>query len=159
MNIHDPIESAFELLNQQLEVHNIKVVKSFDPQVPYILGDTNQLQQIFVNLLTNARDAIYEAHRPEGGEIFVATALNPEKDKVVITVGDNGTGILEQELHNIFNPFYTTKCPNRGIGLGLSIVYRIIENHAGTIIAASTMGEGTTFTITLPIARTEAAVL
>jgi signal transduction histidine kinase len=102
------------------------------------------LNQVFLNLITNAAQAIEKF-----GKITITTQL--ENDKAVIKVADTGVGIPEQNLRKIFEPFFTTKPVGQGTGLGLSIVYKIIEQHNGTIDVKSKVGEGTEFTITLPV--------
>ncbi|MCM8813351.1 MAG: ATP-binding protein [Candidatus Omnitrophica bacterium] len=156
LDIHDPLEKALSLIAQQLTVHNIQVVRELG-DVPPILGDMNSLQQVFVNLLTNARDAVDSARRPEGGVITVKSALSSDGKKVEISVSDNGCGIPAENLDHVFNPFFTTKSPHGGMGLGLSIVYRIVEDHRGVIRVSSQVHTGTTFTIILP--TQEAAVV
>jgi len=154
LDVNKPLEDSFMLLGVQLKVHNISLRKYLAKNLPHINGDPNQLQQAFLNLLTNARDAIDSLKRRDGGEITVKTSLSKDKKYVEVIFQDTGCGISKENLDNIFNPFFTTKSPNGGIGLGLSIVYRIIENHNGRIGVESRTGEGATFRITLPILPT-----
>jgi signal transduction histidine kinase len=106
----------------------------------------NELEQVFVNLCDNALDAM-----PQGGELTLSTQVQREHS-IVIQVRDTGTGISHARLLRIFEPFYTTKEPGKGTGLGLAICRRIIDDAGGTIEAASELGQGTTFTICLPLA-------
>ena len=152
LDVNKPIEDSLMLLGEQLRVHNIRLNKSLATDLPKIKGDTNQLQQVFLNIITNARDAIDCLKRPEGGDITVESSLNRDRTAIEITFKDNGCGIPSEDLENIFNPFFTTKSTEGGIGLGLSIAYRIIENHRGRIDVESKVGEGTTFKIYLPLA-------
>ena len=159
LDINKPIEDSLMLLNEQLKVHNIRFRKDLDKDLPRIKGDSNQLQQVFLNLITNARDAIDIRNDPSGGELIIKTALSEDKKSIEIFFEDSGCGIPGEDMENIFNPFFTTKSPDGGIGLGLSIVYRIIENHKGRIEAESKLGKGTVFKIALPVERKEAQVL
>ena len=155
LDVNQPIEDSLMLLSQQLKVHNIRLKTSLGRNLPKIRGDSNQLEQVFLNLITNARDAIDSLRSPDGGEIIVESALSKDKKNIEITFKDTGCGIARENLGNIFNPFFTTKSPDGGIGLGLSIVYRIIEHHKGKIEVDSEEGKGTTFKITLPVSYTD----
>ncbi len=152
IDINEPVKDSFMLLNTQLETHNITVKNRLAKDLPLIMGDANQLEQAFINLITNASDAIDSLKDSNGGEIILESSLSQDKGYLEITFKDTGGGISGNDLEHIFNPFYTTKAPDRGIGLGLSIVYRIIETHKGSIEVDSEEGKGTTFKITLPIA-------
>ena len=127
--------------------------------MPNIKGDTNQLEQVFLNLITNARDAImekYENEKPMNGDtesIEIITRPSATDDSLIeILFKDSGNGIKEKDQTNIFDPFYTTKEVGKGTGLGLSISYGIINDHKGQIEVAETGPEGTMFKVTLPIA-------
>ncbi len=150
LDINQPIEDSLMLLNEQLRVHNIRVKKSLNSNLPGIQGDPNQFEQVFLNLITNAKDAIDNLMSPDGGELIVKTSLSRDKKNIEILFEDTGCGIPKENLEHIFNPFFTTKSPEGGIGLGLSIVYRIIENHKGKVEVESEEGKGTAFKITLP---------
>ena len=121
---------------------NVKVTKLLSP-VPPVYGCASELRQVLVNLILNSIDAL-----PDGGEIVLQTAKVGEL--VLISVKDNGAGITEEVKSRVFEPFFTTK-PDRGTGLGLSVAHRIILNHDGEIGVESRLGEGTTFTIKLPV--------
>ncbi len=151
ININKPLEDSLMLLTEQFRVHSISLKKSLAEDLPKIQGDSNQLQQIFINLIINARDAIDSLNNPDGGTLSIKTALTEDKQDIEIIFEDTGCGIPKEQLEHIFNPFFTTKSPNGGMGLGLSIVYRIIENHKGKIEVESEEGKGTTFKITLPV--------
>ncbi|GBE39615.1 sporulation kinase E [bacterium BMS3Bbin08] len=151
IDISRPIEDALMLLNEQLRLHNIKVKKSLPRRLPGIRGDHNQLEQAFINIITNAKDAIDSLNDPGGGVIKIKGAVSKDKKHVELTFSDTGCGIAKAEATSIFNPFFTTKSPDGGMGLGLSIVYRIVENHGGSIDAQSQAGMGTTFKIMLPV--------
>ncbi|MFH1678461.1 MAG: ATP-binding protein [Candidatus Omnitrophota bacterium] len=153
LDINQPIDDSFMLLNEQLRLHNIKVEKYLNPDLPRVKGDSNQLQQVFLNFITNARDAIDALNKGSGGKIAVTTDLDKGRQSIKVIFSDTGCGIKKEDLSNIFNPFYTTKSPGGGIGLGLSICYRIIQEHKAAIEVESRLGEGTTFTLTFPMMK------
>ncbi|MBA4422279.1 MAG: hypothetical protein C0390_04145 [Syntrophus sp. (in: bacteria)] len=121
-----------------------QVIKELDDQLPEIVGDPQQLQQVFLNLLLNAADAI-----GEGGEITVRTGLDAQEKTVSISLKDTGSGIAAELQEKIFQPFFTTK--GKGTGLGLAVSKRIVEEHGGIIQVANNIDRGVTFTITLPV--------
>lgn len=142
-----------ELLNRciilsrhKLELSNIELVSSIQPDIPPVLGDFNQLQQCVINLVFNAVDAM-----PDGGTIEINGGLNASGQEVLIKIKDSGHGISQADLPHIFEPFFTTKREGFGVGLGLSTVYGIIERHKGTIDVSSREGKGTEFRIKLPV--------
>ena len=145
------LENSLLLLNSELKLHNIYMVKSLERNLPKISGNSNELQQVFINLLTNAWDAISSLNNSEKGEISVKTCLSEDKENIEVTFLDAGCGIPEKNIENIFTPFFTTKTSGGGIGLGLAIVYRIIETHKGKIEVKSSEGEGASFKIALPV--------
>jgi len=153
LDINHVVSDSLMLLSQQLKVHNIRVIQELGSDIPKMQGDPNQLQQAFINIINNARDAILSLNRPEpeGGEIRIQTSLSQDKEHVEINFQDTGCGIPEGNLQYIFSPFFTTKSPDKGMGLGLSVTYRIIENHRGKIEFQSKAGEGTIFRIVLPL--------
>jgi len=151
LDINQPIEDSLMLLKEQLRIHNIHLKKSLGEGLPKIKGDPNQLQQVFLNMITNARGAIDSLKDTNGGELIIKTALSKNKKNIEIIFQDTGCGISKKNIDHIFNPFFTTKSPDGGIGLGLSIAYRIIENRKGKIEVKSKEGKGATFRITLPI--------
>lgn len=147
-DINQPIDDALMLLGEQLRSHNIKVRRNLTPNLPKVLADTNQLEQVFLNLISNAKDAI----EPKGGGILVITSRQSERpDFVEILVGDTGIGMDSTTVSDIFNPFFTTKDVGKGTGLGLSISLGIIEDHGGRIEVHSTKEEGSVFRISIPI--------
>jgi len=153
LDINKPIQDSLLLIANQFKVQNIRIKTSLVDNLPRILGDSNQLQQVFLNLLTNAKDAINRLRRPRGGEITIKTSLHKDKKSIEIIFQDTGCGISKENLENIFNPFFTTKSPDAGMGLGLSIVHRIISSHKGKIEVRSKKGKGTMFRIILPAIR------
>ena len=159
IDINQTILKSLMLLSQQLKTRNIRVIQDLGSNIPRIQGDANQLQQAFLNIISNARDAIISLNRPDGGEICIHTSLSRDKDNIEIFFRDTGCGVSEANLQHMFSPFFTTKSPAGGMGLGLSITYRLIENHQGKIDFQTQEGEGTTFTIILPLKRTENATI
>ncbi len=147
-DINQPIDDALMLLGEQLRSHNIKVRRNLSPNLPKVLADANQLEQVFLNLITNAKDAI----EPKGsGIITVISRQSTSPDFIEVLVADSGTGMDKATINDIFNPFFTTKEVGKGTGLGLSISLGIIENHGGRIEVLSIKGEGTVFRIALPV--------
>jgi len=151
VDINTILDEILLLYEKQLWEHSIKLVHSFASQLGRVHASKNQLRQVFLNLISNARDAM-----PEGGRLTVAT----EGDDyfVHITIADNGVGIKKEHLDLIFETFFTTKTDSvKGVGLGLSVCYGFIKDHGGDIKVESQIGEGTTFTISLPVHREEAS--
>jgi signal transduction histidine kinase len=126
-------------------LQNIQIKTDFDPNIPKVLGDFNQTQQCVINLIFNAIDAM-----SDGGTLTMVSSFDPATEMVEIKIEDTGCGIAEEDLHQIFDPFYSTKTEGKGLGLGLSMVYGIIDRHKGSITVDSKLGEGTVFTIRLP---------
>ena len=152
--VNDPLEKALEIFSQQLKLREINIVKELEKDLPPILADPNRLEQVFINLLINARDAIEEKHgKTDQGcaakEIFLRTSL--KNGMVNVEVKDTGAGIPKPILDKIFEPFFTTKNVGKGTGLGLSISYGIIQDHGGRIKVETTEGEGSTFIIQFPV--------
>jgi two-component system, NtrC family, sensor kinase len=145
INVEDLLHTCILLSEHKLTLQNIRVKTQVNPKLPRVLGDFNQLQQCVINLIFNAIDAM-----PDGGVLTVTGALNVSERVVEIIVEDTGCGISEEDLPNIFDPFFTTKKEGKGIGLGLSTVYGIIERHKGSIKVASELGKGAAFTLKLP---------
>ncbi|OQY50182.1 MAG: hypothetical protein B6230_06810 [Desulfobacteraceae bacterium 4572_89] len=144
VNINEVLNQTMEFLNHHAEINNIKINTEYDEAIPEITSDRAKLQQVFLNIINNAVDAI-----DHDGVIHINTHV--EKNKLLIKIKDTGKGIPEGLLNNIFDPFFTTKEKGRGTGLGLSITYKIIKNLGGDIKVESKKDQGTTFTITLPL--------
>jgi len=151
VDVNRLIEETLELEVYQLRSAHVAVVRDFAPELPTIMADPNQLQQVFINLLLNAVEAMREARGR--GTLTVATHLGVGAERIVVTVSDDGPGVAPRDLGRIFEPFFTTKRDEKGTGLGLSICRQIVENHHGTIRVDSQLGTGATFTLELPIAR------
>src|SRR5438093_8242694 len=145
VDLNAVITDVFSLLEHQFEVGKIKARRELAPTAVTVVGIEHQLQQVFLNLFLNARDAM-----PRGGWLSVTTRR--EGDRVVAEVSDTGSGIPSEHLARIYDPFFTTKSIGRGTGLGLSITYGIVHEHDGTIRCDSAVGQGTRFTMALPLA-------
>jgi PAS domain S-box-containing protein len=128
----------------------IEVVRHYDEKLPRVASDPLLLHQVFLNMVMNAEHAI--AATGHGGRLEIRTAVSPQRDRIIATVRDNGTGIPEDTLPRIFEPFYTTKEVGKGTGLGLAITYGIVQEHGGQILAANHPEGGAVFTVELPIA-------
>jgi PAS domain S-box-containing protein len=158
LNVNEIIEESFLMVGEQLRLRNIEIIKTLDPSLPKVKGDSNQLEQVFLNLITNARDAIvekYDGDKPqkdntESLEITTRTS-ETKKGMVEILFKDTGNGIKKSAQNSIFDPFFTTKEVGKGTGLGLSISYGIVSDHNGMIEIANTGPQGTTFKVELPI--------
>jgi histidine kinase len=159
IDVHTVLESAFEIFSQQLKVRGIDIQRSFSPDLPPINADPDRLEQVFINLLLNARDAIEErcARHPAGREmekkIRLTTGLDGER--VFVEVCDSGVGIPTHIAHKIFEPFFTTKEVGKGTGLGLSISYGIVKDCGGDIKALPGQEQGTCFRLTFPVGGAE----
>jgi signal transduction histidine kinase len=150
VNINKIIADTLALLEHQFKITKIKVQDDLADRLPLISGNPGRLQQVFLNLFLNARDAM-----PNGGDLRVATANG---DGVSVVVSDTGTGIAQEHIQRIYDPFFTTKSATRegqgkGTGLGLSVTYGIIQEHAGKIRVESQPGQGTTFYLDFPLMR------
>lgn len=152
MDINQPIENALMITGQQLLNHGISIVRHLTPDLPRILGDANQLEQVFLNLIANARDAIEDA---EGNkkELTITTGLSEDEatPSILVSIKDSGVGIPPENMEKIFEPFFSTKPVGKGTGLGLSLCFGIVEAHGGRIDIKSRVGEGTKISITLPV--------
>src|SRR5690242_11777426 len=146
LDLNAVIDETLTLVQHPLKTAHVTVLKNYADKLPPVLGSTTRLQQVFLNLLMNARDAM-----PTGGMIEVRTGT--QNGSVEIEVSDTGAGIPPENLHRIFDPFFTTKASGRGTGLGLSVSYGIIKEHAGKVDVRSTPGKGTSFRLEFPVAR------
>ncbi len=142
-DLHDIMDSTLALIGTQSIFHDVRIEKRYTDALPRAWVDPNQIEQVFINILINAGQAM-----DGGGTLTIETG--PEVDAIWVRIADTGCGIPREHLQKIFDPFFSTK-ENRGTGLGLSVSYGIIENHGGTIEVESRVGVGTVFTIRLPV--------
>lgn len=146
IQIDAAIDDVLQFVRQHAELEQIEVIREYDGNVPEMMLDEKKMKQVFMNLIMNARHAIGEA-----GVLTIGTEYSREKSTVEIRITDNGYGIDKKNLSRIFDPFFTTKPTGEGTGLGLSVSYGIVKNHGGDIRVESAPGEGSTFTIILPM--------
>lgn len=155
-DINSTIEKTLDLLAYQLEVDNIHVVYDPDPALPYTQADVHQLQQVFLNIINNAHQAMKKAHGR--GTLTVRTRTMGEGKTIFISFTDDSPGIPPNIINRIFDPFFTTKEVGEGTGLGLSICYGIVTEHGGRIWAESEPGRGATFFVELPVVKSHEEV-
>jgi len=146
VDLNSVLEETLTLVQHPFKTAQVNVVRNYAEKLPPVLGSTTRLQQVFLNLFMNARDAM-----PSGGMLEVRTGAH--NGSVEIEVSDTGAGIPPEHIHRIFDPFFTTKATGRGTGLGLSVSYGIIKEHAGKVDVRSTPGKGTSFRLEFPVAR------
>ncbi len=145
-SINDIIQTTMFILERHASFQNIAINKKLAEDIPNVMLDISQFKSVINNLAVNARDAM-----KNGGVLTIETMIDQESGNIVLTFTDTGEGIPEKNLDEIFDPFFTTKEPGQGTGLGLSITYGVIKRHNGRISVESKVGQGTTFTITLPV--------
>jgi len=144
-DINAVINDVLSLLEHQFRTGSIQVRKELAAGSPLVQGIEHKLQQVFLNLFLNARDAM-----PSGGWLTIVT--REDRNLAVVEIGDTGSGIPAEQLSRIYDPFFTTKAIGRGTGLGLSITYGIVREHGGAINCESSVGQGTRFILGLPLA-------
>ena len=147
INVNKLLDDTLQLLEPQLRKTQIEIVKNYADVSPKIYGNAGKLQQVFTNLIINARDAMFG-----GGTITLTTDFENE-DEIIVEVSDTGSGIEPENINKIYDPFFTTKGVGSGTGLGLAVSYGIVQEHAGAITATSEVGEGTTFRLVFPVAQ------
>jgi PAS domain S-box-containing protein len=147
-SLEEIISRTLALLSHDLEMKGIKLVKEIPPDLPKIACDFKQIQQAFLNLFVNAAEAM-----SQGGTLTVTAKILQDSRYVDVSISDTGYGIGKEDIKRIFEPFFTTKEEGKGVGLGLSVVFGIIARHKGTIDVKSQVGEGTVFTVRLPVAK------
>jgi hypothetical protein len=143
LDVNRLLYDVLSLLEHQLEKAKVKVRKEFAEDLPRVRGNENRLQQVFFNLVLNAKDAM-----PSGGWLTLATSA--DEDTVVVEIKDTGVGIKREDIKRIYDPFFTTKGTGRGTGLGLSVSYGIVQEHGGAIFVESSPDQGTLFQVALP---------
>jgi PAS domain S-box-containing protein len=146
VNLNSVVEEVLTLVAHPFRTGQVQVTRNLQQELPAVLGSTNKLQQVFLNLFLNARDAM-----PSGGVVEIRTAAH--NGSVEVEIIDSGAGIPRENLNRIFDPFFTTKSSGRGTGLGLSVSYGIVKEHAGKVDVRSTPGKGTSFRLEFPVAR------
>jgi PAS domain S-box-containing protein len=154
VSVNAVLQKVLALRAAACRAQDIELVRHYDDKLPRVKSDPLLLHQVFLNMVMNAEHAI--AATGGGGRIEITTALTPARDRVVATVRDTGTGIAEDTLSRIFEPFYTTKEVGKGTGLGLAIAYGIVQEHGGQIMAANHPEGGAVFTVELPMAASPA---
>jgi len=147
VNINRLIEKTLLLNSNLLKLNRSKVKKHFDRNLPDYFGSEDQLQQVFMNFVSNAAEAMESC----GGTLTLTTSYSAENDKITISFKDTGVGIPDENLSKLFEPFFTTKKKGKGVGLGLSVAYGIIKEHSGAINVKSNKESGATFTIEIPL--------
>jgi len=148
IDVNKLLNDTLQLLEPQLRKSRVEIVKNYAAAPPRMFGNAGKLQQVFTNLIINARDAMSFG----GGQITLSTEIG-DGDSIVVEVSDTGSGIEPENLIKIYDPFFTTKPVGSGTGLGLAVSYGIVQEHAGTIEVNSEIGEGTTFRLVFPIAQ------
>jgi len=155
--MHEIIHETADILKVQPLMNNIRIDLMLEAEHDTVYADPNQLRQVFINLMMNAADAISSTESSEGGMLTVETRVTAEPDIniskkfLTIEIADDGPGIPAEHLDNIFDPFFSTKEPGKGTGLGLAVCFMIVEQAGGRISAESDGNRGTTFTISLPL--------
>jgi two-component system NtrC family sensor kinase len=148
-DINDILEKTVELRSYEFRVNNIEITRELDRNLPKTIADAHQLQQVFLNVITNAEQAMLEFRGT--GHLTIRTRTDPQNAKIIVEIIDDGPGIPEGRLTKIFDPFFTTKEVGKGTGLGLSLSYGMIKEHGGNIYARSREGDGAAFIIELPV--------
>ena len=148
LDLNDVVDKTLVLNQNLLKINGIHVKKRFAQSLPQITGSEDQLQQVFMNIISNAAEAMETQTK---GQLTITTRVSKAQKTVQIIFKDTGVGIPKHHLSQLFEPFFTTKKKGKGVGLGLSVAYGIVQEHGGTIHVTSTAGEETTFKVELPI--------
>ena len=146
VDVHQVIADTLSLLDHQFKTARVRIDRELRAEYPVVFANAGKLQQVFLNLFVNARDAM-----PEGGELRILT--DTVDSKIEIIVQDTGVGISSENIQKIYDPFFTTKAAGKGTGLGLSVSYGIVQEHGGNISVDSKPGIGTSFKLELPLVR------
>ncbi|MCG8529529.1 MAG: ATP-binding protein [Desulfovibrionales bacterium] len=152
VNLNEPVGAVVSLLSRQFLIEDVHIVTELDPELPIVTAQHNKLQQVLLNLVINARDAIVERSEEEGTEVRGRILIRTEYDEdgVSVSVEDNGTGIPDHVAEKVFEPFFTTKATGQGMGLGLAISYGIVREYGGELSITSAVGTGSCFTVRFP---------
>ncbi len=160
--VTEPVENALSLFTEQLRNHGIEIIKNINPNTANatVYGNTYKIEQVLLNIFSNARDTMEEKKAPLGNTYQPKLSINAmiEKERLVLTVSDNGMGMTSSQLKDITKPFVTGKAPGKGNGLGLAISQKIITEHNGTLSFSSIPNEGTTVKIEIPVSLKETAI-
>jgi len=148
VNLNRLIEQTIFINSNLLKIDGVKVVTNLDPDLPDLMGSEDQLQQVFMNLVSNATEAMEAAG---GGNLTIETSHILKEDNLQINFKDTGSGIPQENISKLFEPFFTTKKKGKGVGLGLSVAYGIVREHGGAINVTSDLGKSTTFQVKLPL--------
>ncbi len=151
LSLNDTIQKVCNLVGYELKLQNIIIERELDPNLPSIYGNPQLLQQVFMNLITNARWAIRKKDEKKNGKIMVKSGYDSGRQLIYVYFMDNGIGMSEDTQKRIFEPFFTTKDVGEGTGLGLSIIYGIVKEHKGTVEVESKENVGTTFKLYFPL--------
>lgn len=152
-SINETVEKVLVLIEHELGLQNIAIDKKLQPDLPLIPADSQLIQQAIFDIMVNAKWAIQKKAAPgQGGTITIKTEYQPKDNTIFLSIADTGIGIPKEDIEKMFEPFFTTKEVGEGTGLGLSLVYNIVKEHKGTIVAESEVGIGTVFKISLPVA-------
>ena len=155
VDLNQLLQRLFDATSPAFDKRPVRIIERFDPSLPMINGSADRLQQLFLNLINNALDAM-----PDGGELTVSTRQETEpggkSTRVVVDFADNGSGMGPETVAHIFDPLYTTKAPGQGTGLGLVIVNQIVHEHGGDVGVQSEPGQGTRFRLTFPVTKLNA---
>lgn len=149
VDLNQLLQHLFDATSTTLDQRDVRLIQRFDPKLPSISGSSDRLQQLFLNLINNALDAM-----PRGGQLTVSTHVESDdsgESKVVVDFADDGSGMEPEILSHIFDPLYTTKAPGHGTGLGLVVVRQVVREHSGDVEVESNPGEGTRFRLTFPV--------
>ncbi|MGD9058759.1 MAG: ATP-binding protein, partial [Desulfobacterales bacterium] len=152
VNINRLIEQTLFLNANLLKISGVKVETHLDPDLPDMIGSEDQLQQVFMNLVSNAAEAI---ESKGSGRLLIETRHSLRENKLLVNFKDTGVGVTEKNMSKLFEPFFTTKKKGKGVGLGLSVAYGIIQEHGGSIYVESNAGESTQFNVKLPLKPVE----
>lgn len=153
LSLNQLIEQTLFLNLNLLKINGVRIIKNLDPNLPDIEGSVDHLQQVFMNIVSNAAESM----ETTGGTLSIETKYSLKDGKIVISFKDTGEGIDPEDLSRLFEPFFTKKKKGKGVGLGLSVAYGIVQEHTGAIIVKSEVGKGTTFAVDLPLRQTSAA--
>jgi signal transduction histidine kinase len=147
-NFNTVVTSTINLISHKLKLMGVNMDLELDQKVPLITCDASQMQQVLINLIMNGAEA---AQSKADGGVTIRTYSTPAGDSLILEVCDTGDGIAPENIPKLYTPFFTTKGEGKGVGLGLAVVYGIVQAHSGDIEVRSTVGQGTVFKVTLPI--------